>query len=853
MMKVALRGLLGRKLRAVLTALAVVLGVAMISGTYILTDTINNGFRTIFTQSYKNTSAVITARSALSNSNNNTALTSGFPASVLAKVRRLHDVAAAAGSITDSAKIIGRNQKVMVTHGAPSLAFSVDPKDQRFNPLTLVAGRYPNGSDEIAIDKATADSQHYKIGDRVGIVARSGEQKFTLTGIVKFGSVSSIGSATIAVFDLPTAERLFKKVGKFDVVRVAARSGVSQAKLAAEIAPLLPPTAQVRTVTAEVKQDTKNVGFVDVFQKILLGFAGVALFVGAFVIFNTLSITVAQRMRELATLRTIGASRRQVMMSVIVEALVIGALAATVGLFAGFGLSLGLDKLMAAIGINLPKSSTVFATRTVVVSLLVGIVVTLLAAVRPALRATRVPPVAAVREGGELPRSRLSFLGPPVKTILAAAGIALLLYGFFVHHIGVKQRLFAMGAGAVLLFIGVALISSWLVRPLASVLGWPATRIGGSAGVLARANSIRNPNRTASTAAALMIGIALVTCVAVLADGIRTTVRETLAHTFIADYAVTAPDGFTPFSPASERALAAVPGATAVSGERVGDGRAFGKNRSVSGVNGDVTKVIRMDWADGSNATPAELGADGAILESAFAAHRGLHVGSRFTLETPTAKVLHLTLKGIYKAPKGPPAFGTVIISQQTFDRVYPSPSNLFEFVNLKGGVSPSNTAALKHALMAFPDVKLQTQSQFRTNQAKFITQLLGLLYVLLGLSIVISLFGIVNTLVLTVFERTRELGMLRAVGMTRRQVRRMIRHEGVITALIGAALGIGLGFFIAFLITQALKKDGIGFAVPGSSIVLFVIAAIIAGMVSALLPARRAARLNVLEALQYE
>jgi putative ABC transport system permease protein len=851
--RVALRGLLGRKLRTALTALSIVLGVAMVSGTYILTDTINKGFSTIFTQSYKNTSAVITARSTISNSNSNAALTGGFPASVLSRVRALPDVGAAEGSVNDTARIVGRNGKTVTTHGAPALAFSVDPRNQRFNPLTLVAGAWPSGAGEVAIDSAVAKKQHYQVGDTIGIIARGPEQRYRVSGIAKFGSVASIGSATMAIFDLQTAQRLFNKGGRFDIVRVAAKNGVSDARLAAEIARVLPSTARVRTTSAEVKQETKNVGFVGFVQKFLLAFAGVALFVGAFVIFNTLSITVAQRMREFATLRTLGASRRQVLRLVLIEGLVTAAVAAVLGLFLGFGLAVGLDRLMSSIGISLPKSATVFATRTIVVSIVLGIVITLLASLRPALRATRVPPIAAVREGATLPPGRLAFLGPPLKAIVAALGVALLLYGFFVHHISTAQHLVAMGAGALLLFVGVALISAWLVRPLAAVLGWPATKIGGSAGRLARSNAIRNPGRTASTAAALMIGIALVTFVAVLAAGIRSTVHNTLKQTFVGDYAVTAPDGFTPFAPASERALAHLPSVTAISGERVGDGRAFGKVVQVSGVNGEIGDVVHIDWVEGSNRTPALLGSRGAILEKDFAIHRHVPVGDRFTLQTPSGKRLGLVLRGIYKAPKGPPAFGSVIISQRTFDAVYPQPTNLFEFVNIRGGATPANTATLKQALAPFPDVKLQTESQFRKNQAQFIDQLLMLLYVLLALSIIISLFGIVNTLVLTVFERTREIGMLRAIGMTRRQTRRMIRHESVITALIGATLGLALGFFLAFLVTQALKKDGIGFVVPTASIIAFVIAAIIAGLIASILPARRAARLNVLEALQYE
>src|SRR5207302_479911 len=355
--------------------------VAMISGTFILTDTINKGFTTIFTESYKNTSAVITAHSAISNSNSGAALTGGFAASVLDKVQRLPDVAAAAGSITDTAKLVDRNGHTFTTHGAPALAFSVDPNDQRFNPLTLVAGHFPTTSSEVAIDKAAADKAHFKVGDTIRGIARGPEKSFSLAGIVKFGSVSSIGSATIAVFDLNTAQQLFNKQGKFDVVRVAAKGNTPSSKLAAQIRPLLPSTAQVRTVSAQVKQETKNVGFVGIIQKILLG----------------------------------------------------------------FGRAVGLDKLMSSIGIDLPKSATVFATRTIVVSLVVGTLITLLSAIRPAIRATRVPPIAAVREGAELPPGRLAFLGPPFKALVAAAGIGLLLYGFFVHGIGVTQRLLAMG------------------------------------------------------------------------------------------------------------------------------------------------------------------------------------------------------------------------------------------------------------------------------------------------------------------------------------------------------------------------------------------------------------------------
>ncbi|HEX6491699.1 MAG TPA: ABC transporter permease, partial [Gaiellaceae bacterium] len=356
MIRVALRGLAGRKLRAALTAVAIVLGVAMISGTFVLTDTINAGFHTIFFGAYKNTNAVITSKLAFSSNNGPPEAAPGFPASLLARVQALPDVAAAAGSVTDQAtKLVDRKGKT-IGGNAPQFAFGIRPQDQRFSPLTLVGGSWPVGPDAVAIDKATADKKHFAVGQPIRIESHSGLRSFRISGIAELSSVSSIGGATIAVFDLPTAQRLLGKEGKLDVIRVQAKSGVATASLLNELRPLLPPTAQVRDATAQAKEDAKSVsGFTGFIQKALLAFAGVALFVGAFVIANTLSITVAQRAREFATVRTLGASRRQVRRVVVLEALVVGVLASVLGLFVGFGLAKGLDSLFSAIGLNLPK------------------------------------------------------------------------------------------------------------------------------------------------------------------------------------------------------------------------------------------------------------------------------------------------------------------------------------------------------------------------------------------------------------------------------------------------------------------------------------------------------------------
>ena len=854
MIKVALKGLAGRKLRSALTALAIVLGVAMVSGTFVLTDTIQKGFNSIFGVSYKNTSAVITTKSLFGSSQNRT---QGFPAALLERVRALPGVGQAVGAVEDEAQLIRQNGKAIQHGGAPNLAFSIDPSPeaQRFNPLSLVSGRWPVGAHEIAIDAAIAKKKHYTVGDTIGVVSRLPEEKFRITGIATLGGSASIGGATMAIFNLPTAQRLFQKQNRLDAIRVAAKTGVTDARLVREIGGILPAGTQVKSGSAQAKSDAKDVNsFISFLQKALLAFAGIALFVGAFVIANTLSITVAQRAREFATLRTLGASRRQVLGSVVIEALFVGFAAALIGLFAGLGLAKALNWLFVKIGVDLPHSGTVFATRTVIVSLLIGVVITLLASLRPALRATRVPPIAAVREGAVLPPGRFARFGPVISLGLIAISIALLVYGTFGHNLPTVRRLLSLGVGVLLLFFGVALFASRLVRPLAAVLGWPGTVIGGPAGDLARRNAVRSPARTASTAAALMIGLALVTFVALFAQGLRAPFEDAVNKLFVADYAVTATNNFSPFTAEAPKVLATVPGVEAISGVRGGEGRAFGSTIQVTGVDPLVSKVIALKWAAGSEATPAQLGTTGAFVDKKYAEKHKLAVGSRISLETPSGKTLDLTLKGIFDPPKGGSPFGRVTISTRAYDSSYPQPNDIFAFVKIKGGVTAANTTALKAALAAkFPNTKLATQSQFKKNQEQGLNQLLNLLFVLLGLSVIISLFGIVNTLVLTVFERTRELGMMRAVGMTRRQVRRMIRHESVVTALIGAALGIALGFFLSALVARALSSQGVVFAVPWGQVGMFVVAAIVIGILAAILPARRASRIDVLRAISYE
>ena len=852
MTRFALKGLLGRKLRTALTAIAIVLGVTMVSGTYVLTDSIDKAFDSIFTDVRQGSNVIVSGKSAFDLSDGSGATAPAFDEDVLEEVREVEGVALAEGSVdSESAQLIGDDGKAITYGGAPNLGFSIANGESPFNPLTLVDGEWP-GPDEVVIDSATADKEDFAVGQQVGVQAAGAVEELRISGIVEFGSVATIGGATLAGFDLGTAQRLFDKEGELDEIAVSARAGVTDDELIAQLEEVLPETTQVLSSSQQAEEDAEGTNeFITFLQGFLLAFAGIALFVGSFVIANSLSITIAQRTREFATVRTLGGSRRQVLGSIVLEALVIGAVASVAGLFLGLGLAKLLFWLFDLAGFTLPNSGLILETRTIVVALLVGIVVTLLASLRPAIRATRVPPIAAVREGATLPESRFHRFRTLGSLVTIGLGFAALLYGLFADGLGTTQLLAWMGIGALLIFIGVALFAQRLIRPLAQFLGWPATQIGGAAGKLARDNARRNPQRTASTASALMIGLALVTLVAVLAQGITSTFRNSVEEIFIADYAITAQNNFAPIPIAAAEAAADAPGVETVASVRTAEARIFDSNEFITAVDEGAVSAISLDWIEGSQETFAELGANGAFVDEDYAEEHDLAVGSPVPILTPSGEELELEVRGIFDPPTGGSPFGSVTFSTDTFDRLYESPRNLYSFVGMEGGVTDANTAALEAALADFPNAKSQTREEFVDNQISGLSAILNILYVLLALSVVVSLFGIVNTLVLTVFERTRELGMLRAIGMTRRQTRRMIRHESVITALIGGVLGILLGIVLGALLVA--RVEFIAFSLPTTQIVIFALLTIVVGILAAIFPARRAARLNPLEALQYE
>jgi putative ABC transport system permease protein len=852
MTSVTLRGLFARKARALLTGLAVLLGVAMISGTYVFTDTINSSFDQIFENANEGVDVVVSGRSAFDTDMG--PVSQEVPDSLIRRVREVPGVQLAAGSVEDYASIFKANGDQVKTLGAPPLLFSRPP--ERFDPLDYVEGEPPATPQEAAINEGTAEKEDLKVGDRISLVGRTGKENFTISGLAKFGDVSSIGGATIAVVTLPVAQQLSGQRGKVDSIQVAAAPGVTPDELVTRIERVMPDTVEVKTgqqdATDEAESVQNSLGFLNT---LLLVFAGIAVFVGAFIIFNTFSITVAQRTREFALLRTMGASRGQVLRSVMLEALIVGLVASILGLLLGLGAAKGINELFKSFGADLPQSGLVFKARTAIVGLLVGTIVTLVASLAPARRATRVPPLAAMREEAaqaQPPTRRRKILSWALL-VLGAIGILFALFG----GAPAGQALSILGLGAVALFIAVALLSPRLVPPIANAVGYPLERVRGVAGRLARENAMRNPSRTAVTAAALMIGLALVTFVSILAAGVKASIDDTVQNRQKAELVVLNNDGqFTPISPESATAIRRVPGVDVVSElkssqaeiEGVG-GKPFG-----SGIDPSTfDRVWSLDIDEGPPNLPATLTPRDIALEKDFADANSVDVGDTLHVTTPIGRRPDLRVTGIFVDKSG--LVGDFMVPGTVITRQFGQRDDDLQFVAVQPGanVDAVQTRVERILEQRFPVAEVQNKEEFKDTITGGVDQFLALIYALLSLSVIVSLFGIVNTLVLSIHERTRELGMMRAIGTSRRLVRRIVRYESVITALIGAVLGLVVGFILGIVTTVALEDEGFLLSIPVGSLIVFAILAVLAGVLAAIPPARRASRLNVLEALAYE
>src|SRR5919109_136158 len=762
--KVAFRGLFARKLRLALTVLAVVLGTTLIAGTYVFTDSINSAFDTIFQVSNKNVDAAITPHKTIDTSDNG-----GTPptlqANVLEQVRHAPGVAEAQGSVFDTGTILGKNGKRISSGGAPNFIGSASEL-VRFQAATYKEGRAPRTADEATIDAATAKKQHWKLGDKVCAVAIAQRKCYTLVGTTQIAGLSSFGGAAVLDLILPEAQRLLGKGNSFDQIQVASKPGVSAQELKNDLRQTLPASVDVRTGSEQAAKDSKdirdNLGFLKTF---LLAFAFIALFVGAFLIFNTFSITVAQRMREFALLRTLGASRRQVWRAVVSEGLLLGLVGGALGFVIGIGTAALLRQLFIAFGADLPSKGNVIEARTVIVTILVGVLVSLVASLSPAIRAMRVPAVEALREGAvPITRERGRRMAI-IAGVLLAAGVALMCVGLFGSVKPASAAVALMGGGAALTFLAVALLSPRLVPPLANVDGVSSV------------------------------------------SGVR-------------------------FSQAKVRGV--------------------GGNQSVSSIDPQTfLGLYDLDMKQGGAAAVRGLGDGQVLVSKGYADDNDTTVGNALQVTTPNGNRLPLRVTGIVDDKGG--LLGKLTVTNTVAESKFGEPKDAFGLVGLQRG---ANEAAVKQQIknvleQRYPEAEVLTNQEFKADIAGQVNQLLGLIYALLALAIIVSLFGIVNTLVLSISERTRELGMMRAIGTSRKQVKRVVRWEAVITALIGAVLGVVMGVVLAVLFTQPL--DNFTLSIPVPTLIIVLILAGIAGVGAAVLPARRASKLDVLEALAYE
>jgi putative ABC transport system permease protein len=844
--KATLKGLLAHKFRLAATALAIVLGVGFVAGTYVLTDTMNSAFKDLFKTVTQGTDVAIRTKATFGQ-NQNGDVRDPIPASVLQQVKAVDGVRAADGTVQGFAQFVGKDGKPVTTGGAPTLGVSVSADPALQGATTLRAGQLPSGPNEVAVDARTASKQGFKVGDQVKVLLQGGSRTFTVAGIIGFGEADNLAGATLAAFDTPTAQDVLNRKGNFDEIDVAGQPGVDAATLRDRIAAAVPAKYEVLTGADLAKQTADEISRgLNFFNYALLGFAGVALFVGAFLIFNTFAIIVAQRTRELALLRCLGASRRQVLTSVLAESAIVGVLASLVGLAFGLVIAIGLRALLKGFGIDLPSTTIQFLPRTIIVSLAVGILVTLVSAVLPALKATRVPPVAALQPETAFAPTRFRKRRIVFGLLVTAAGVALLLAGLFQDE---GNRLANIGAGAVIIFLGVAVLSPLIARPLAAVIGWPFARVFRLPGRLARENAMRNPRRTASTAAALMIGLALVAFVSILAASIKASATQVLDKSVAADYILTT-QNFQPISTQVVTRLQDRPEVSEVTGVRMGSFKLNGAVKGLSGVDPQAyDQVVRTETTAGSL---ADLAQGGVAVKDTVAEDQGWKLGDDVPMEFPRNGVQQEPIRAIYKDNN---LNGDYLIGLGEYAKGYTDQQDQLVLVKAAPGVAPATAkAAIEGALQDFPNVQVQDQAAYKASTAKQIDQLLGLVSALLGLAILIALFGIVNTLALSIFERVRELGLLRAVGATRRQLRSMIRWEGVIIAVLGAVLGLVIGAFFGWTMVRALKGEGFtAFAVPGGQLVAYVVAAGLAGILAAVLPGRRAAKVDMLRAITTE
>jgi putative ABC transport system permease protein len=845
MIRMTIRSLWARKLRFALTSLAVILGVAFMAGTFILTDTTSRSFDQVFESSNAGVDVVVQRATA-------PGLPAGaprerVPASMVADVAAVDGVAGAAGSVQGFAQLVDADGTASSLDGIGAVVGTNWIENPDLNPFDLATGRAPAGADEAVVDAAAAKAQHWSLGDRITVLGRTGASTLRLVGTARFGELDGLPGTTVVATADETAQRLFGEPGRYDSISVTASGGDARA-LATAVRSALGDD-QLEVVTGEEQTADQQAQVKDdlrFFNTFLLAFAYIALFVGTFIIRNTFSIVVAQRTREWGVLRALGASRRQILTSVLAEAVLVGLVASAAGLVVGAGMAVGLKGLLGAVGLDLPDAPMVILGHTVVTSLLVGLAVTVVSAFGPAVRGSRVAPIAAMRDV-ESPTGSRSIVRVGGGVLLAAIGGAAFLAGRGGDGGSAVQL---VGIGSLLLVLAVVTLGPVLVRPGAAVLGAGYPAAFGMVGHLARENVRRSPKRSAASASALTIGVALVAFITILAASTKASIADTIDHAVRADYVVDSgawdQGGF---SPALGRQLAALPQVGAVSPLRTAPVAIDGTGTFLQAVDAEtLDRVVDLEVTAGHL---AGMGTTGIAVHADVAKDHGWKLGDTVEVTFARTGVVPLTVTALYDTVIGAAEGGDYLVDLDAFEANVTDQFDQQVFVRLADGVSKADgRAAIDASLAAWPNAHLLDRSDYKAAMTSEIGQILNLVYGMLALAVLIALIGIANTLVLSVHERTRELGVLRAVGMQRGQTRAAIRWESVLITLLGTGAGLVLGLLGSWGIVGALRDDVTSLVLPTTPLLIVVAGAVLAGVLAAVGPARRASNLDVLQAI---
>ncbi|WP_432043211.1 ABC transporter permease [Streptomyces cadmiisoli] len=851
MFRTALRTVLAHKARLLMTVLAVMLGVAFVSGTLVFTDTLSNAFRSQSAKSYDNVAVAVTSFG----DPNDPESDPGVSQKTVDKIRALDGVAAVYGRVEGFAGVADPGGKLIDgTFGSPKGSNFAPGKDGKDPAYAFTDGSGPLKSGQIALDEGTAAKGSYKVGDRVRVATNGPVKKFTLSGVFTTDDGEVKAGGSLVLFDTAVAQKQYLETGWYQDVTVTAAPGADDAKLLDAIEPLLPKSAEAKTGRAIAEEQARDIeSGLGALKQVLLGFAGIALFVGVFLISNTFSMLVAQRTKELALMRAVGASRKQITRSVLIEAALVGTVASAIGFVIGVGLALGLRSGMAAFGMNVPPGPLVVTATPVTAALAVGVLITMFAAWLPGRRAAKIPPVAAMSSVHAVATVKSLVVRNSIGTFITALGTAAIVWG---AGMGGDDGRIRIAAGAFFALIGIIILIPLLSRPVIALIRPLLTGPFGVSGKLAGQNAVRNPRRTGATASALAIGLTLVTGLTVLGVTVGQALDKMTTDNIKADYMVVMANGGD-LDQSALTALEKADGVTAVSPQqsvyfelRKGEKAERDGFVSASAVTpGAIGQVLNIDVVDGGLGSLA----DGRIaVAEKTAEKRGWEVGTDIPVTFGDKKQGTLTVGAVYKDSE---FVSPVIVSTEVVNPHEAKPFIPQIFVKMDGGPTATNEKALISALGENPAITVMDHQDIRDQFGGMINLMLNILYGLLAMALLIAVLGVVNTLAMSVFERQQEIGMLRAIGLDRRRVKRMVRLEAVVISLFGALIGIGLGTFLGWAIGETIKASipGYELILPWERIGIFLALAGLVGVLASLWPARSAAKLNILNAIKTE